>query len=123
VKALDAFIECVLQTLIFTLGGHSSPALDKELEAGYNTPHSGRAFTREALLGIGRLLAKVSKVANMLKQTYPQRVPDQQKALPISLSQVEVCVAAFLRETWHSLTGISEQDKLYDGLSRSEITA
>jgi hypothetical protein len=36
---------------------------------------------------------------------------------------MEVCIAAFFRETWHDITGIGKQNKLVDGLSRSETTA
>ena len=59
-KALDAFVECILQSLILQLAGHGLPALDKKLETGYNAPHGGRAFTREGLPGIGWFLTEVS---------------------------------------------------------------
>lgn len=56
VKALDTFVKRILQALILALVGHSSPGIDKALEAGYNARHCGRAITREALLGVGWLL-------------------------------------------------------------------
>jgi hypothetical protein len=82
-KALDTFVKCISQTLILRLVGHSLPALDKKLEAGYNAPHGGRAFTREALLGFGWLLTKVRKEEKESNQTYPEHIPDKCEAVPI----------------------------------------
>ena len=45
VKALDAFVECVLQTLIFVLASHGSSAINNVLKAGYDAPHSGHTVT------------------------------------------------------------------------------
>ena len=43
--------------------------------------------------------------------------------VPIVHSQMVICIGALLGEIWDCLTGIREENELYDGLSRIENAA
>ncbi len=44
-KALDTFVERILQSLVVGMGGYGFPVLKEELEAWYNAPDSGSTLT------------------------------------------------------------------------------
>jgi hypothetical protein len=52
VEALEAFVECVCQSVIVEMGGHCFPSLDEKLEAWYDAPDGGSVLARERLLDV-----------------------------------------------------------------------
>ena len=57
------------------------------------------------------------------KQAYPECVPNAHETVPIAHSQMVICIGALLGEVWDCLTGIHEENELYDSLSRIENAA
>ena len=51
-KALDAVVECILESLKLQIGGHCFPTFDKKFEAWDDTPNGGCMLTREGLLDV-----------------------------------------------------------------------